>query len=237
LQDLGVLKGLLKAYVQEDPGKCPLKWQCQGLDEVASHYQDFLTAVAQSGHTLSKKAFLQALKEHYESDPRTLDQFAQCMTNTLRDCNRSKRHVTTGDKTSTAVMKIINAFPAASASSKGGACPQQHLPTSASSSCGLATKPGTILCSESESDSTELEAALEMVAAEEAEAESAKAALEQAKRLFGPAPEERSLAKKDSIVSVGSSEPGSPKAAGEEKQALKARAPYILIWVDELESS
>ena len=67
---------------------------------------------------------------------------------------------------------------------------------------------------------------------EPTEADAAKAALANAVALFGtvaaPPPMQRSLGKHDSIVSIGSSEPATPKAAAEvAKTPLKADNPFL----------
>ena len=73
------MKGILKTHVQVDPTTCQLLWQYKGLEEVAMHYVDFLTAVAKTGSLLSKKDLSKALKAMYDGDTFLLDQFAQCM--------------------------------------------------------------------------------------------------------------------------------------------------------------
>ena len=66
---------------------------------------------------------------------------------------------------------------------------------------------------------------------EPTDAEAAKAALVNAMALFGTgaAPMQRSLAKEDSILSIGSSQPTSPEAAAVEDAMMEIKADHPLL--------
>ena len=75
LKDVGKVKDILKRHVQVDPTTCQLFWHYKKTEEVAENYEDFLTAVAKSGHLLSKRVLSRALNDTYEGDRATLDAF------------------------------------------------------------------------------------------------------------------------------------------------------------------
>jgi len=206
LQDVGQVRGILKTHVKDDPASCQQLWQYKGMEEVAENYADFLMAVATTGNMLSRKVLSKALRDMYEGDRAGLDAFAKCMVDTLSGCRAKLKNIRSGDRTHTAVVKICESWPTGSSSSAG-------LPEVAE-----------VASSGEESES------VVSVGEEPTEADAAKAALANAMALFGAgeAPMQRSLAKEDSIVSIGSSQPTSPKAAGDDAMIpLKADNPLL----------
>ena len=211
LKDVGQLKGILKTHVQVDPATCQLLWQYKSQEEVAENYVDFLTAVAQTGHLLSKPSLKAALRGMYEGDRAGLDAFATCMVETLSGCRAKLKNFRSGAKTCNAVVRVCEAFPSAGSSS------------SLEESQGLADCE--VASSEPESED------VVSVGDEPTEAEAAKAALENAMALFGTGatPMQRSLAKEDSILSIGSSQPPTPEAAAVEDAQVEIKADHPLL--------
>ena len=210
LKDVGQLKGILKTHVQVDPATCQLLWQYKSHEEVAENYVDFLTAVAQTGHLLSKKVLSTALKDMYEGDRAGLDAFATCMVDTLSGCRAKLKMMRGGAKTCNAVVRVCEAWPSAGSSSS-------------LESQGVAD--GEVVSSEPESED------VVSVSDGPTEAEAAKEALEKTMALFGTgaAPMERSLAKEDSILSIGSSQPTSPEPAAVKDEKLEIKADHPLL--------
>ena len=211
LGDVVTMKAILKRHVKDDPASSQLLWQYRSVEEVAEQYEGFFTAVATTGHILAKRSFLKAVKSMYEGDKGTLDAFAQCMVDTLKDIRLKFRSMKTGEKTHAAVKGICEAW----ASTAGTA---EHEPPD--------PELAELFSSESESEG------VVSLDDEPTEADAAKAALANAVALFGtvaaPPPMQRSLGKQDSIVSIGSSEPATPKAAAEvAKTPLKADNPFL----------
>ena len=202
------MKGILKTHVQVDPTTCQQLWQYKGLEEVAENYVDFLTAVAKTGNLLSKKVLSKALRAMHEGDKVGLDAFAQCMVETLSGCRLKNKMLRDGTKTCPAVVKVCEAWA-----------------TTAGSSSSLGSQElDEVVSSEAESED------VVSVGDEPTEADAAKAALVNAMALFGTgaAPMQRSLAKEDSIVSIGSSQPTSPKTAGVDAMMdIKADHPLL----------
>ena len=223
LKDVGQLKGILKAHVQVDPATCQLLWQYKGLDEVAENYVDFLTAVAKTGNVLSKRVLSRALNDMYEGDRASLDAFAKCMVDTLSGIRAKLKQWRGGAKTCDAVVKVCEAWPSAGSSSS------LERPSAGSSSAleSPALQLDEVVSSEPESED------VVSVGDEPTEADVAKAALVNAMALFGtgeaPSPKQRSLAKEDSILSVGSSQPASPKAADVEDAMMGVKADHPLL--------
>jgi hypothetical protein len=213
LKDVGQLKSFLKTYVQVDPATCQMFWQYRPMEEVAENYVDFLTAVAQTGNLLSHKVLSKALRDMYEGDRSGLHAFATCMVDTLRGCRAKLQMLRGGAKTCPAVLKICEAFPSAGSSSSLEESQSQGL-----ADCEVAS-------SEPESED------VVSVGDEPTEAEAAKAALENAMALFGTgaAPMQRSLAKEDSILSIGSSQPPTPEAAAVEDAQVEIKADHPLL--------
>ena len=217
LGDVVTMKAILKRHVKDDPVSSQLLWQYRSVEEVAEQYEGFFTAVATTGHILAKRSFLKAVKSMYEGDKGTLDAFAQCMVDTLKDIRLKFRSMKTGEKTHAAVKGICEAWASTAGSSPSAA---EHEPPDPE----LAAHE--LFSSESESEGAV------SLDDEPTEADAAKAALANAVALFGtvaaPPPMQRSLGKHDSIVSIGSSEPATPKAAAEvAKTPLKADNPFL----------
>ena len=145
------------------------------------------------------------MRERHEGDKTCLDAFAQCMVETLSGCRAKLRSVRSGAKTCDAVVKVCAAWSTAAAASSQ-----------------------TPEASEAESvESTEEDEQVVEVGGEPDEVDAANQALLKTMALFGgEAPTSRTLAKKDSIVSVGSSAPTSPKTASvDAKLDIKADHP------------
>ena len=217
LGDVVTMKAILKRHVKDDPVSSQLLWQYRSVEEVAEQYEGFFTAVATTGHILAKRSFLKAVKSMYEGDKGTLDAFAQCMVDTLKDIRLKFRSMKTGEKTHAAVKGICEAWASTAGSSPSAA---EHEPPDPE----LAAHE--LFSSESESEG------VVSLDDEPTEADAAKAALANAVALFGtvaaPPPMQRCLGKQDSIVSIGSSEPATPKAAAEvAKTPLKADNPFL----------
>lgn len=215
LGDVVTMKAILKRHVKDDPASSQLLWQYRSVEEVAEQYEGFFTAVATTGHILAKRSFLKAVKSMYEGDKGTLDAFAQCMVDTLKDIRLKFRSIKTGEKTPAAVKGICEAWASTAGSSPSAA---EHEPPD--------PELAELFSSESESEG------VVSLDDEPTEADAAKAALANAVALFGtvaaPPPMQRSLGKHDSIVSIGSSEPATPKAAAEvAKTPLKADNPFL----------
>ena len=190
LKDVGQLKALLKAHVQVDPATCQLFWQYKSLEEVAENYVDFLTAVAKTGNLLGQKVLSKALRSMYEGDRYALEAFAKCMVDTLSGIRAKLKQWRGGAKTCDAVVKVCDAWHSAVSSSS-------LLRPSAGSSSSLespALQLDEVVSSEPESED------VVSVGDEPTEADAAKAALVNARALFGTgeAPMQRSLAKEDS---------------------------------------
>ena len=226
LKDVGELKDLLKTHVQVDPTTCQLFWQHKATEEVAEKYVDFLEAVAKTGNVLSRKVLARALNATYEGDRASLDAFAKCMVHTLSDIRAKLKMLRGGAKTCDAVVKVCEAWPSAGSSSS-------LLRPSAGSSSSLespALESPALWLDEVVSSEPESEDVVS-VGDEPTEADVAKAALVNAMALFGTGetPMQRSLAKEDSILSVGSSQPTSPKAADVEDAMLDIKADHPLL--------
>ena len=210
LQDVGQLKSILKTHVQVDPNTCQLLWQYKALEEVAESYVDFLTAVAKTGKMLSKKVLSKALRKMFEGDKVGLDAFAQCMVETLSGCRNKLQSMRSGAKTCTAIVQVCEAWP-----------------TTAGSSSSLGSQDlAELVSSEADLESEDVVS----VGDGPTEADAATAALANAMALFGKgaAPKQRSLAKEDSILSIGSSAPTSPKTAGVDAMLdMKADHPLL----------
>ena len=155
---------------------------------------------------LSKKVLLKALRNRHEGDRAGLDAFAQCMVETLQSCRGKLRMVRSGAKTCDAVVKVCKAWPATSGTADGEDDAEVDE-----------VIDEEIECSEEE--------VLE-VGDEPDEAEKAKQTLLKTMALFGGAPT-RTLAKQDSIVSIGSSAPSSPKTGVDAKMDIKADHPLL----------
>ena len=107
LQDISVIRDLLKKHIPEDPSKCQLKWQYRGQDEVVEVFQDFLTGVATTRHTLSKKILLKASKAHWEGGPEVLNAWAQSMVDALRAIRHKMHSFRSGAKTTTEAVHLM----------------------------------------------------------------------------------------------------------------------------------
>lgn len=211
IQDVHEMRAIVKTHVQVDPTTCQQLWQYKDLEEVASNYLDFLIAVAKTGKILSKKILSNALKAMHEGDRTGLDAFAQCMVDAMSGCRSKKRNMKSGAKTCEAVMKVCEAWPTTAGSSDSLEVPDSDAAIS----------------SESESGDTPVVD----VGDEPKEVDEAEKALLKTMALFGgqaPTLMPRTLAKKDSIVSIGSSAPASPKTASVDAM-LNAKADHPLL--------
>jgi len=207
------LKGILKTHVHVDPAACQNLWQYKCLEEVAENYVDFLTAVAKTSSLLSKQPLSKALKAMYDGDTALLDAFAQAMVDALKGCRIILPMLRTGVKTCNAVRKVCEAWT-----------------TTAGSSSSL-KKPEV---QELEEWSPAQQADTEVVTVWDVdEADEAKEALVKTMALFPvatPKSMQRTLAKEDSILSIGSSEPTSPKTASVDAMLdIKARHPLLTV--------
>jgi hypothetical protein len=205
------MKAIVKIHVQVDPTTCQQLWQYKGLEEVAANYVDFLAAVAKTDKMLSKKILYKALRAMHEGDKAGLDAFAQCMVETLSGCRAKIQMLRGGAKTCDAVVKVCEAWT-----------------TTAGSSSSLEVRDlDEAVSSESESGDT----LVVDVGDEPEEVDEAKEALLKTMAPFGgeaPTLTPRTLAKKDSIVSIGSSAPASPKTAGVDAM-LNTKADHPLL--------
>ena len=217
LEDVEQLKSILKTHVQVDPNTCQLLWQYKALEEVAESYVDFLTAVAKTSSLLSKQPLSKALKAMYDGDTALLDAFAQAMVDALKGCRIKLPMLRTGVKTCNAVRKVCEAWS-----------------TTAGSSCSLEESEVQEL--EDWSPAQDAESEVVAVGDEPDEANEAEEALVKTMALFPVAESQsnthpkksmrRTLAKKDSVLSIGSSEPTSPKTAIVDAMLdIKARPP------------
>jgi hypothetical protein len=211
IQDAGQMKAILKIHVQVDPTTCQQLWQYKGLEEVAENYVGFLTAVAKTDKLLSKKILSRALRAMHEGDKAGLDAFAQCMVDTLSGCRAKLPMLRSGAKTCDAVVKVCEAWT-----------------TTAGSSSSLEVQDlDEAVSSEAESG----DAFVVGVGDQPDEVDEAKEALLKTMALFGgeaPTLMRRTLAKKDSILSIGSSAPTSPKTASVDAMLdIKADHPLL----------
>ena len=195
LQDEAALKAMVKLRLKENPGKSQLLWMYPSLEDVAENYEAFLTDVADTGCRLSKKMLVRVLKGHFEGDGRALEEFATRMVATLSHCRRKVAGISSGSRTKKAVLSIATAI------GKAGSAVVEAPPSSS-----LGVQLPTEVATSSSSD-------VEMVESCLGDGGAAAAALEDAKRLFGQG-SGKTLGKHDSIVSIQSSEPSSPQAAG-----------------------
>ena len=218
LQDVNQLKAILKLHVQVDPTTCQQLWQFKDLEEVAANYEDFLTAVAKTDKMLSKKILSRALRDRHEGDKAGLNAFAQCMVETLSACRAKLRMVRSGAKTCDAVKKVCEAWTTTAGSSDSLEV-QDLDEASEAESVDTPDEP-------EEEDEEVVE-----VGDEPDEVDAANQALLKTMALFGgeaPTSMRRTLAKKDSIVSIGSSAPTSPKTASVDAK-LDIKADHSLL--------
>ena len=170
-----------------DPVRQPLLWQCKDLDNVVSHYQDFLAAMAQLGFLLDQTVFVKMLKKLFEGDATVLKSFAEVMSKCLTYCKKKSSSISSGAKTTAAVVRVARTW--------------------AKQSC--MQSPDTQQTGESPQSSSELELAVSPDAADE----DAMKALEHAKAMFkGSSSSSRGLKRNASVFSVASSEAGAAAA-------------------------
>jgi hypothetical protein len=200
LDDREALKGLVKVHLKDNPSKSQLSWMHKDLEDVTESYQDFLTSVAQTGHRLGKKLLQKVLKEHFEGDVKVLEAFGTCMVDAISHCRKKKQGISSGKKTNKAVLRVQEAYglppSTGTSASKTGCLPQEsHTLLESDSSVEVCT-----------------------VAHEDTDGDSARAALEQARKDFAGPAGQKTLARHPSTISLKSSEPSSPHAAGENEE-------------------
>ena len=98
LKDCDLLTSFLKAHVKENPGKSAI-WKNDDIEVVVESYQDFLCAVAGTGHLLDTANFLPVLRKHFEGETAMLKKFAQAMTRALSSCWGKGKGMSSGKKT------------------------------------------------------------------------------------------------------------------------------------------
>ena len=200
LKDEEKMKAIVKSHLVMDPTTCQKRWQYRNFEEVVTNFQSFLVAVAATNCMLSKKVLAKALRARHEGDRAGLDAFAQCMVETLQSCRGKLRMVRSGAKTCDALVNVCKAWPASSEEVESSDEVDEEVESSEEEVLDVGDEPD--------------------------EAEKAKQTLLKTMALFGGAPT-RTLAKQDSIVSIGSSAPSSPKTGVEAKMDIKADHPLL----------
>ena len=64
----------------------------------------------QQGKLVDQKVLVKALKKIFEGDPKTLQDFTAAMAKALMHCKRSSCSITSGSKTSAAVVRVARAW-------------------------------------------------------------------------------------------------------------------------------
>lgn len=198
LKDPILMKSLVKEHLP-DPTTCQGLWQKKSYEEVANNFAGFLVAVAENEYMLSRRVLLTALSAVCEGDRASLNAFAGTLVDSLQFCRGKLKNLKNGSKTSDAVKRVCEAWG------------------KASSSCEV-LEP-----SHEQPEETDEELIAVGSDVEPDEKEQAKGLLLKSMAMWGP-PAARTLAKKDSIVSIGSSRsaPPSPAAGVEAKLPAKA---------------
>ena len=185
------------------------------MDVVVDTHNDFLAAVASSGHRLSPAALTQALKKQFDTSVPELNVFAKQMSEALSFCRQKRKRVFSGSKTSAGVLNVIRAYGLLCDTTKK---PDASFVPTPSSSCA-SFEPVDVISDAGECSS-------DADSCTDAEQEQAAKALEQAKAAFSAtassssskAPPSKKRQLDDSPVSVKSSE------AGEEEKVLHTHA-------------
>ena len=111
MKDEVALTQLIKLHIKEEPHKTSLAWQgCSDLDKIVADNVGFLTAVALTGHSLSKKVLVKCLKKVWTSHPSILNDFAEKLCEAQRYCREKCKNVRSGAKTHEAVLQVIQAY-------------------------------------------------------------------------------------------------------------------------------
>ena len=112
LKDPDQMEKLVKDHIghELDPIRQPGLWQSKDLDNVVSHYQEFLAGMAQLGLLLEQLVFLKVLKKQFAGDPIILKNFAEVMCRCLMHCKRKTKGISSGAKTSAAVLRVTKVW-------------------------------------------------------------------------------------------------------------------------------
>lgn len=110
LQDGLVIDSLIKGNIKDDPGQVTGLWKTDDIEDAVVNFNGFLCAVAAKGCRLSKAALLQRLKKLFKTDHFTLEDFAGKLSQALKYCHDKGKRMTSGRKTSQAVLKVIAAY-------------------------------------------------------------------------------------------------------------------------------
>ena len=120
LKDQKALEAMIRLHIKLAPSKSHTDWNSGDADEVCAKYEEFLVAVAKTGHRLDSKVFLNALKEVYACEVPTLVMFAKAMGAALSYARIKVRYVRQGPRAGTkvepAVLSIVQAYKASEGS-------------------------------------------------------------------------------------------------------------------------
>jgi hypothetical protein len=202
LTDRAFLIALVKKHIHEAPSKSSAKWIDGDHDQIASHYEDFLLAIAISGKRLDSKVFPAVMKQLWSCDQAVLNKYCKLIAGTLAHCRRKVPYMVDGSKLSRPVFRITTACA-------------KCRPLS-DSAAGAASEQ----MDEDSSESSGLECINPMLSAEAA---AASKSLADMKKLFASSCS-KTLARANSCESVQSSEAGSPRKAPAENE-VPAKAP------------
>ena len=112
MTDLDQLLKLVKANIKQelDPVVNTELWLHADMDKVVNHYQDFLSAVAQTGKFLAQNPLHKVLRKVFAGDPHVLKQFATIMDEALEYSKFKAKSISSGCKTPAAVLRIAHVW-------------------------------------------------------------------------------------------------------------------------------
>ena len=198
LKDQEKLLAITKLYITEPPSQSVGDWFCDPA-LVCSNYENFLVSVAKTGHRLDSIVFPKVLKEVFECDVQSLAKFAKALTAALAYARSKCTQVSSGLKTSKAVLKIVQAYNDQDPSRDAEGSPTDLH----------AVETACIL------DAADLESA--------GAHDAASSSLDEAKKLF-PAARPRPLQRVVSIASSG----GSPAKKSEEEKTCEVGTSIVM---------
>ena len=208
---------LVKDHIKSalDPVENPALWQQIDMDNVVTHYEDFLAAFATKGLYFHQKKLHAVLKKSFAGDPKVLKEFAQVMDKALKYTKQKARSVKSGAKTCLPLLRVTRTW-------------KRH-----SSSQSLATAGAEEKEEEEEDSDLQIQDISTSVPTELSEAVDAQKSLADARQMFGSGAT-RALKRQASVVSVASSEgelfgPGAPEASRPNaKKAQLTTVPKVL---------
>ena len=110
LDDINVVKALVKLHIEECPSKTQLLWMHKEPEELVDAYTQFFVGVAARKKRLCVPVINKALMEHFSGPPHVLKAFGKELVKTLSWIKPKVKWCRTGEKTSAGLLEVLKAF-------------------------------------------------------------------------------------------------------------------------------